>query len=202
MPSQESGAAPAPGRTSTRRVVLTGAPGAGKTALGQALALRGHVLVPEAATDVIALEQARGVDAPWEREDFLDKIVELQHRRQVEEGAEGAAPQSAIVLFDRSPLCVLALARWLDRVASPAVAAEVARVVDEHVFEPDVLFVEPLGFLVPSAARRISYPVALRFGRLHEEVYVEHGFRLVRVPAAPVPQRADLVEQHLRRLAS
>jgi predicted ATPase len=182
--------------------VLTGAPGAGKTALGQALASRGYVLVPEAATNVIALEQARGVDAPWERDDFLDEIVELQHRRQVEAVSGGASPHPEIVLFDRSPLCALALARWLDRPFTPVLAAEVARVVDQGIFESDVLFVEPLGFLVPSAARRIGYPDALRFGQVHEQVYLEHGFSLVRIPAAPVPERADLVEGHLRRAAS
>lgn len=37
-----------------RRYVLTGAPGAGKTMLLRALAERGHAVVEEAATDVIA----------------------------------------------------------------------------------------------------------------------------------------------------
>ncbi len=36
------------------RVVLTGAPGSGKTTLLDALRLRGHAVVEEAATDVIA----------------------------------------------------------------------------------------------------------------------------------------------------
>jgi replication-associated recombination protein RarA len=39
-----------------RRFVLTGAPGAGKTALAVALRDRGYVIVAEAATDVIAEE--------------------------------------------------------------------------------------------------------------------------------------------------
>jgi len=37
-----------------RRYVLTGAPGSGKTALLGALRERGHAVVEEAATDVIA----------------------------------------------------------------------------------------------------------------------------------------------------
>jgi predicted ATPase len=57
-----------------RRHVLTGAPGAGKTALANALRERGYPVVAEAATDVIAEEQARGVAQPWEGEDFLESV--------------------------------------------------------------------------------------------------------------------------------
>jgi predicted ATPase len=55
-----------------RRFVLTGAPGAGKTALAVALRDRGYVIVAEAATDVIAEEHARGIDEPWRNGGFLD----------------------------------------------------------------------------------------------------------------------------------
>lgn len=40
------------------RYVLTGAPGAGKTAILRQLEIEGHAVVEEAATDVIALAQA------------------------------------------------------------------------------------------------------------------------------------------------
>jgi predicted ATPase len=43
-----------------RRYVLTGALGAGKIALALALRDLGYVIVAEAATDVIAIERARG----------------------------------------------------------------------------------------------------------------------------------------------
>jgi len=66
----------------TRRYVLTGAPGAGKTVLLHALAARGWPVVQEAATDVIAALQADGVDQPWTRDDFCDRIIALQRQRQ------------------------------------------------------------------------------------------------------------------------
>ena len=61
-----------------------GAPGAGKTTLGLAVRRRGFALVPEAATDVIAVEQARGVDEPWDSDDFVDRIVLPQRQRQAQ----------------------------------------------------------------------------------------------------------------------
>ncbi|MEW2379094.1 AAA family ATPase [Micromonospora sp. NPDC047812] len=50
-----------------RRYVLTGAPGAGKTTLADALRRRGWDVVAEAATDVIAAEQEQGGAEPWRK---------------------------------------------------------------------------------------------------------------------------------------
>ena len=52
-------------RRCMRRFVLTGAPDSGKTTIIRQLELDGFSVVQEAATDVIALEQARGVSEPW-----------------------------------------------------------------------------------------------------------------------------------------
>ena len=82
--------------------VLTGTPGAGKTVLLRALEWRGHRVVEEAATDVIALEgsarQLGAVDGPSLRR----RIVRLQRMRQPVDG-----------FADRSPVCTLALCRYL-----------------------------------------------------------------------------------------
>ncbi|MGH3822624.1 MAG: AAA family ATPase [Pseudonocardiaceae bacterium] len=178
-----------------RRYVLTGTPGAGKTVLGHALRQRGYAVVPEAATDVIAGEQARGVDEPWQREDFCDKIVLLQRQRQT----EPPAGQIGVQVYDRSPLCTLALARYLARPVTPLLAEEVARVVEERVYEHSVFFVRPLGFVVSTSARRISYPESLRFEAVHEQVYREHGYQLVDVPAGAITERAAAIDTYIKQ---
>jgi predicted ATPase len=43
-----------------RRFIITGAPGAGKTAIIRELALNGFSVVEEAATDIIAAAHAQG----------------------------------------------------------------------------------------------------------------------------------------------
>ena len=53
-----------------KRFILTGAPGAGKTAIIRQLELDGFSVVEEAATDIIALEQARGLAEPWKHPSF------------------------------------------------------------------------------------------------------------------------------------
>jgi predicted ATPase len=171
--------------------VLTGAPGAGKTAIARQLEVDGYPVVAEAATDVIALEQALGQPEPWTRPDFIDKIVDLQRRRQ----AAAASPDGDVVFFDRSPVCTLALSRWLGCAQSAQLAAEVDRVLQAGVYARSVFFVQSLGFVTSTAARRISLADSLAFEDVHRRTYGELGFRLVDVPPGPLSARAGLVRR-------
>ncbi|HEX4721227.1 MAG TPA: AAA family ATPase [Pseudonocardiaceae bacterium] len=98
------------------RYILTGAPGAGKTAVLRLLEVGGHSVVEEAATDVIALEHAIGHPEPWRDDAFVDKIITLQRRRESDVRA------AETVFFDRSPVCTLALSRHLGRTTSDLLA--------------------------------------------------------------------------------
>ncbi|GIM94843.1 ATP/GTP-binding protein [Paractinoplanes toevensis] len=155
--------------------ILTGTPGAGKTAILRALELEGHPVVEEAASDVIALGQALGDPAPWHHSGFIDRVAALQRRRQL------AAPDGAF--FDRSPVCTLALCRYSGRTPPPALLDEI------DFYSRTVFFVRNLGFVEPTGARRITFADALRFERIHEQAYRELGFDLVDVPAGPLPER-------------
>lgn len=176
-----------------RRYILTGAPGSGKTSVALGLRRRGHAVVDEAVTDLIAAAQADGVDEPWSIESFLDDIVALQRIRQLATVPDGLSVQ----VFDRSPLCTLALARYLDLPVTPLLSAEVARMTRDRVYMPKVFLIRPLGFIEATAARRISYPDALAFQAVHEAVYREHAFQLVDVAPGPVEQRVTVVEHHV-----
>ena len=61
-----------------RRFIITGAPGAGKTAIIRQLELEGFSVVEEAATDVIAAAHAKGVVEPWTHPSFIDVTADLQ----------------------------------------------------------------------------------------------------------------------------
>ena len=178
--------------------VLTGAPGAGKTALLRQLESDGYAVIEEAATDIIALEQARGCPEPWQRAGFPDAIVRLQRQR---ERLAGLPEATGPVFCDRSPVCTLALSRFLGRPVSALVRAEVDRVAAQRVFEPAVFFVRSLGFVSPTAARQISLADALAFEEVHAQAYAELGFRLIDVPAGSVEARAALVTGLVRGYA-
>lgn len=61
-----------------RRYILTGTPGAGKTAMLRLLESLGYPVVEEAATAVIALRHAQGEPELSAPESFVDDIVRLQ----------------------------------------------------------------------------------------------------------------------------
>ncbi|MFG1869508.1 AAA family ATPase [Micromonospora arborensis] len=178
--------------TEPRRYVLTGAPGAGKTTLIEALSRRGHPVVREAATDIIATRQADGCAEPWQEPGFVDAIARLQHQRRLAADAHGG-----VQFHDRSPLCTLALARHLGRDVGPDLATEIERITSEGTYQPLVFLVAPLGFLRRTAARRISYAESLTFARVHQQVYEAYGHRLVDVPPGPVRERVALIEKHV-----
>jgi predicted ATPase len=176
-----------------KRYIQTGPPGAGKTSILRALERRGCPVVGEAATDVVLQAQRRGDQTPWTSAGFIDDIVSLQSRRQ--QHAESA--QEMLRVFDRSPVCTLALARFLGFEMTRPLAAELERIQRDHIYERRVFFVEGLGFMTSTEVRRISLEDARRFGEVHEAAYRELGYELIRVPPGPVEQRAGRVLQLL-----
>ena len=175
-----------------RRYVLTGMPGSGKTVLLRRMETLGYAVVEEAATDVIALEQARGNAEPWLRPEFIDSIAHLQRRRQLITG-DRSGDVAGVQLYDRSPVCTLALCRFQGFAPSPALETELARIESERIYQKRVLFVRGLGFITRTEARRISFEEALRFETAHEEAYRELGFECVDVPPGTIDERCDLI---------
>lgn len=173
------------------RFILTGAPGSGKTAIIRQLELDGFSVVEEAAIDVIALKQAQGVAEPWTYPSFIDSIVELQRRRQARTSRE----TDGIQFHDRSAICTAALAVYLGYPPSGALSRELRRLDEEAVFQPRVFFIQNLGFIKPTEARRISFEDALRFERVHEDTYRKCGFKCVFIAPGSLSDRVDAIKR-------
>ena len=173
-----------------RRFIVTGAPGAGKTAIIRQLELDGFSVVEEAATDVIAAGQARGTGELWRHPSFIDTIAHLQRDRQMR-----AAHQPDEVQFhDRSVVCTAALAVHLGYPFSPVLTSELERIQKEAIYQNRVFFIRNLGFITPTEARRISFEDALRFEKIHEEIYREFGFELVSVEPGSLQERVGRIK--------
>lgn len=169
--------------------ILTGAPGAGKTTIILALRQRGYAVVEEAATEVIAQAQAGGIDAPWELEDFVERIALMQRSRRL---ASGAGRQD-VEFHDRSVVCTVALNQLFERTAPAILTREVDALKADPSVSRTVFFIDDLGFIENTAARRISYEDAVAFGALHEAAYAAHGYHLVRIGAGPVEDRVAAI---------
>src|SRR5262245_11755485 len=113
-----------------KRFILTGTPGAGKTAILRQLELEGFGVVEEAATDVIALEQAKGVVEPWLDPVFIDKVANLQRARTV----RGKSQPDQVQFHDRSPVCTAALAAFLGYPLSETLSRELQHLENEQLY--------------------------------------------------------------------
>ncbi|HUK22948.1 MAG TPA: AAA family ATPase [Terriglobales bacterium] len=172
-----------------RRFIITGAPGAGKTAIIRQLELEGFSVVEEAATDIIAAAQAEGTAEPWMQPWFIDAVANLQRERQIRASDQGDEVQ----FHDRCAVCTAALAVYLGYPYSPLLAGELERIRKEAIYENRVFFIRNLGFIAPTEARRISFEETLRFERIHEEIYRGFGFELVFIEPASVGQRVGRI---------
>ncbi|HLJ87780.1 MAG TPA: AAA family ATPase [Candidatus Angelobacter sp.] len=173
-----------------RRFILTGTPGAGKTTLLRQLEIEGYSVVEEAATDLIAVEQARGTAEPWENPSFLDSIVSLQRQRQM----RAAHLPDELQFHDRSAVCTAALAVYMKYPFSAALTQELERIRAEAVYERRFFLIQNLGFVSATEVRRINYEEALRFERIHEEIYREFGFEPVVIEPSPVLERTARIK--------
>lgn len=177
-----------------KRYILTGTPGSGKTSILHELKSHGYCVVEEAATDVIAREQMRGNLEPHLRPDFIDAIVRLQKQRQLEAAMCPDDPQ----WYDRSPVCTLALSRYLGYPPSASLVEELERIERERIYQRQVFFIENLGFCQPSEARKITFEESLVFEQIHEETYISLGYDLIKIAPEALPERVHHIMEWTR----
>ena len=177
-----------------RRFIITGAPGAGKTAIIRQLELDGFSVVEEAATDVIAAAQAQGTVQPWTRSSFIDAVANLQRDRQI----RASYQPDEIQFHDRCVVCSAALAVHLGYPFSPFLTGELERIKKETIYENRVFFIQNLGFVTPTEARRISFEETMRFEKIHEETYRNFGFELVSVRPGSLVERVSMIKAAIR----
>jgi predicted ATPase len=158
-----------------KRYILTGTPGTGKTSILHELKSQGYCVVEEAATDA---------------------IVRLQKQRQL----EAALAPSDLQWYDRSPVCTLALSRYLGYPPSAALREELARIERERIYQRQVFFIEHLGFCQPSEARKITFEESLVFERIHEATYLSLGYDLIKIAPAALAQRVHLILAWTRQI--
>ena len=101
---------------------------------------------------------------------------------------------SDVQFHDRSPICTAALANYFAVSISRGLAGELATIAAEPVFEMAAFFLRNLGFVAPTAARRISFEQSLRFEQIHGQVYRSYGYELILIEPARLAGRVFVIE--------
>ena len=173
-----------------RRFILTGAPGAGKTAIIRQLQRDGFSVVEEAATDIIAIAQNEGSAEPWTQPSFIDLIVKLQRDRQM----RASQDPHEVQFHDRSIVCTAALAFYLGYPFSPLLIGELERIQTQAIYQKQVFFIRNLGFITATDARRIRFEETVRFEKIHEETYQRLGFELTPIERGSLAERVSSIK--------
>lgn len=174
--------------SSSKRIIITGGPGVGKTSILLALEQAGEYVVKEAATDFIMYRQALGISSPWEEmEAFQLGIVNLQLQR------EQRMPTNVDRIFlDRG--CHDGLA-YLD----PEMKAYATIETISRTCQYDMVFlIEPLDHCKTTQVRREDKQEALLLSKKMEKIYKDFGFDPITIKKGPLEQRVEDILQELK----
>ena len=168
-----------------RRVIITGAPGTGKTSLLSSLTHLGEV-VPEPAREVIAEHRQRTGESSLDHRPnlFLDRLI----ARSI--SAFDSVADSGLVLYDRGlPDCVT-YADILGLDTEPAL-----RAASERRYENTVFICPPWrAIYTTDDMRRATFQQVEALHSSLVDAYASLGYRLVEVPRSPLPERVGFVE--------
>jgi len=170
-------------------VVLTGAPGAGKTAVLQALASRGYATVNESARTIIRDRKRRGLSPRPEPFEFAQEIFRIDASKY-----ERATETAEVVFFDRSVVEALGMLNGLGPVP------DLASRLGTYRYHKDVfIFPAWAAIFQTDGERDQTYEDAVRVHQWISDWYRRCGYRLIEVPFAPVAERCDYIVAHLAR---
>ena len=172
-------------------IILTGAPGAGKTAILDAVG-DGVRRVGEPAREVLAELRAAGDTKTHDRDwaGFVGLLLERSIRKH-----EEAAGRDGSVLFDRGVPDCIAYASVLDVDPDPSVKA--ART---YRYNAEVLVLEPWEEIYSTDDERtMSYADTVAFHQAVVDAFERTGYALVTVPKASVEERAAFVLDFVNR---
>jgi predicted ATPase len=160
-----------------RRVVLTGGPGAGKTAVLDELRSRGYPTLGDSARLIIANRLRQNQSARPEPSEFADEVL----RKDVESYSR-CMLQTDLVFYDRGVVDALCM---LDEVA-PLEQRELKARLMKYAYYPQVFAFPPF-----SEAQHVHNRLTSWYRRC--------GYELIEVPRLSVRQRSEYVLRVLGR---
>jgi predicted ATPase len=166
------------------RVVITGGPGVGKTALLKELSRLGFATVDDTPRAIIRARRARGLSPRPSPLEFAEEVL----RREIElYQLQGG---SALTFFDRGVIDALLMVLH----AAPERAAEVAALAADHPYHHVAILLPPWEEIyVNDEERDHPFSHGVRVYESLVEWYEACGYTVAPLPKAAVDERARLV---------
>ena len=176
----------------TRRIVITGGPGSGKTALINYLEKEGYPVMHEISRDVILEAQKEGIEQLFLENPILFSEKLLEGRlKQFHEGKNCAAP---LLFYDRGMPDVTA---YMDFVAThyPENFCETC-----NKYRYDEIFVLPPWEEIyeQDNERYESFEQAEKIFHFLKNGYENYGYKIHEVPVGTIKDRVENILNHLK----
>ncbi len=176
------------------KIVLTGGPHSGKTTLIEHMKEKGYYVIPEAALQII-LELENQYSAAWARtfrEQHAATFQEMILERQIL--LERNIPVHEIVFLDRGAFDPIAYYHVNARQQSPQ---HVQKKISAHAY--DMIFLLDMILPYRRELRVENETTSFKIGQAIETIYIENGYRPIRIPPLPVEERAKLILSHIKK---
>lgn len=174
----------------SKKIVVTGAPGSGKTSVLNILAARGFSIVAEPAREIIAEQRAINGEGIYDRNPFLFKELMLSRMIANYKSQDDARSD---VIFDRGMPDIIAYSDCfeLDR-GSELKASEV------YLYHEVVFFLPSWREIyVNDKDRLISFEDAEKFGENLKQIYTTLNYQVINVPLVSPEERCEFILENL-----
>ncbi|MGY5849529.1 AAA family ATPase [Salegentibacter sp. F14] len=171
----------------TKKIVITGGPGTGKSSIIRTLEAKGHECLHEISRQVTLEAQKQGIDQL-----FLDKPLLFSEKllagRIVQHKEADMLPAST-VFIDRGIPDVLAYMEYFNTAYTP----EFIEACNNHIY--DKIFILPPWpeIYVSDNERYESFNESRRISRYLLQTYKSLGYTPIEVPKAPVIERMEFI---------
>ena len=178
-------------RVKTRKIVITGGPGTGKTSVIQALEESGYFCFHEVSRAIIQKAQKEGIDQLFLKEPLLFSEMLLEGRINQHKEAENV--EANLVFLDRGVPDVVAYMNYFGNEYPPVFN----RVCKEYLYD-EIFLLPPWKEIYTSDNERYeSYEQAVEIHDHLAQSYSSHGYRPVEVPCGPVDDRVSFILDRL-----
>lgn len=176
----------------TKRIVITGGPGSGKTALINYLEKEGYPVMQEISRQVILEAQAAGIEQLFLENPILFSEKLLEGRlKQFHEGKNCAAP---ILFYDRGMPDVTAYMDFVDS----HYPENFSKTCLEHKYD-EIFVLPPWEEIYEQDNERYeSFEQAEKIFQFLKDGYLKYGYNIYEVPVGAIKERADYILKKLK----
>lgn len=175
----------------TKKIVITGGPGTGKSSVLQEFSRRGYISFPEISRQVTLEAQKQGTDQLFLTDPLLfsKRLLEGRKRQYI----EAEKQDTDKVIIDRGVHDVLA---YMDYAKTPY-PPHFTEICESCRY--DAIFVLPpwKDIYVSDNERYENFQQAEAIHHFIKSTYIAYGYELTEVPIGPVSARVDFMLKHL-----